>query len=119
MRGNVHFSVRAGQDARRTLCRRSARLHRDAAFRPSGGEAQHLLARTLTGAIQRLGQLKKKDLTEPVAEYGLTPSGTLKEDLLAALTTHAPGMLANVTAGRIANRLDLGAPTTMVPQIDE
>lgn len=31
----------------------------------------------------------KKDLTELVAEFGLAPSGTLKEDLLAALTAHA------------------------------
>ncbi|MFG2512591.1 hypothetical protein [Streptomyces sp. NPDC048584] len=31
----------------------------------------------------------KKDLTELVTEFGLVPSGTLKEDLPAALTAHA------------------------------
>jgi hypothetical protein len=39
--------------------------------------------------LQGPGRLMRKDLTEPVAEFGLAPSGTLKEDLLAALTAHA------------------------------
>ncbi|MGW6958758.1 ATP-dependent nuclease [Streptomyces chartreusis] len=39
--------------------------------------------------LQGLGRLMKKDLTELVAEFGLAPSGALKEDLLAALTAHA------------------------------
>ncbi|MFE7277424.1 ATP-dependent endonuclease [Streptomyces sp. NPDC057623] len=39
--------------------------------------------------LQGLGRLMKKDLTELVAEFGLVPSGTLKDDLLAALAAHA------------------------------
>ncbi|MFD4210430.1 hypothetical protein ACFWRG_31080, partial [Micromonospora tulbaghiae] len=39
--------------------------------------------------LQGLGRLMKKDLAELVAEFGLIPSGMLKEELLAALTAHA------------------------------
>ncbi|MFF3910486.1 ATP-dependent endonuclease [Streptomyces sp. NPDC001848] len=39
--------------------------------------------------LHGLGRLLRKDLADLVREFGLTPSGTLKEDLLAALTAHA------------------------------
>jgi putative ATP-dependent endonuclease of the OLD family len=39
--------------------------------------------------LQGLGRLMKKDLAELVTEFALTPAGSLKEDLLAALIAHA------------------------------
>ncbi|MFD3468122.1 ATP-dependent endonuclease [Streptomyces sp. NPDC058682] len=56
------------------------------------GEAtclEHFGSQPADPQLRDLGRLLKPALTALVAEYGLSPAGTLKEDLLAELTAHA------------------------------
>ncbi|MDR1109505.1 MAG: hypothetical protein LBP92_02120, partial [Deltaproteobacteria bacterium] len=98
---------------------------RDAGYPPGGpGHARTAVIMGVTGALKMVvglgSRLVHPHLRRALAESGV--GGDLAEEVIGRLLekfppwreSSFPGLLGNVTAGRVANRLDLGGPNMVV-----